>query len=191
MRSSTANARTEAIETARQWLEQKPLYLDTETTGIGPKDEIIEIGIIDYNGEVLYETLVKPVGMVSPDAYRVHGISNKMLEPASRWMRVWLEVEPILSNRVVAIYNADFDLRLIQQSHQHYKIRADFPGNPVCVMKLYAKYYGEYNPRTMDYKWQSLENAGRQCGISLPNSHHAIDDVLLTRALLEHMAIQA
>jgi DNA polymerase III epsilon subunit-like protein len=180
--------RIEAIQFAKSKLALRPVYLDTETTGTGPKDEIIEIGIVDDDGQMLFESLVKPVGKVSPDAYQVHGIGDELLATAPRWMHVWPKVEAVLTGRQVAIYNADFDMRLMQQTHALYKIRWNFPGEAFCVMKLYAKFYGQYNPRTMDYKWQSLENAGKQCGIALPNTHRTIDDVLLTRAVLHSMA---
>lgn len=55
-------------------------------------------------------------------------------------------------------------------------------------MELYARYYGSWNERYSSYRWQSLENAGSQCGIAIPNSHRAKDDTLLARAVLLHMA---
>jgi DNA polymerase III subunit epsilon len=185
------SARSEAIEIARQKVALHPLYLDTETTGSGSNDEIIEIGIIDDEGQVLFESLVKPVGKVAEEARRVHGINDEMLANAPRWMHVWPKVEALLAGKLVGIYNADFDLRLMQQTHAKYKMRWGFPGEAFCVMKLYARFYGEYNARTMDYKWQSLANAGQQCGISLPNAHRTIADTLLTRALLHFMGNQA
>ena len=58
-------------------------------------------------------------------------------------------------------------------------------------MKLYAQFYGQWNPRHGNYRWQSLDQAGEQCGIPLQNSHRAKDDTHLTRALLEYMAAQS
>ncbi len=184
------SARTQAIQTAKEKLAQRPVYLDTETTGSGPGDEIIEIGIVDDDGQVLFESLVKPTTPISPDARRVHHISDEMLATAPRWMVIWPKVESVLSGRTVAIYNADFDLRLLQQTHARYKMRWSVADGTsfICIMKLYAQYYGEWNPKTRGYKWQSLENAGRQCRIALPNAHRTIADTLLTRALLRYMA---
>jgi len=181
-------ARLEAIQTARAKLAQHPVYLDTETTGSGPNDEIIEIGIVDDEGNIVFESLVKPVGKIGDEARRVHGIQDEMLANAPRWMHVWPKVEAVLAGKAVGIYNADFDIRLMQQTHARYKMRWGFPGEAFCVMKLYARFYGEYNPRTMDYRWQSLENAGRQCGINLPNAHRGVADTLLTRAVLHYIA---
>jgi DNA polymerase-3 subunit epsilon len=184
--------RTEAIHIAQARLEMHPVYLDTETTGTGPIDEVIQIGIVDEDGTPLFESLVKPIGKVSPEARRVHGIREEMLISAPRWMVLWPKVEAILAGRMVCVYNADFDLRMLQQTHAKYKMRWSLPEGTsfFCVMKLYAQYYGEWNVKTGGYRWQSLDDAGRQCKIALPNAHRAIADSLLTRALLHHMSNQ-
>jgi len=182
------SARSEAIRIAKEKIALRPVYLDTETTGTGANDEIIEVGIVDDDGKVLFESLVKPVGTVGTDAQRVHGIRDEMLAAAPRWMHVWPKIEGVLAGKAVGIYNADFDLRMLQQTHAKYKMRWFFPGETFCIMKLFARFYGEWNAKTMDYKWLSLEDAGRQCHIPLPNAHRTIADTLLTRAILHHMA---
>ena len=185
-------AQKEAILSARKWLAQKPVYIDTETTGVGPNDGIVEISVIDHDGSVLVDRLVKPVGLIPAEAMAIHGITNEMVREALRWDAVWPEVEAALSNRAVGIYNADFDLRMLRQSHQKNWLRWYDPEGSAffCIMKLYAQFYGEWNSRRGGYRWQSLEAAGRQCRIALPNSHRAKDDTLLTRAVLEYMAAQ-
>jgi len=184
--------RTEAIHIAQAKLELHPVYLDTETTGTGPTDEVIEICMIDDEGLPLFDSLVKPVGKVSLDARRVHGIGDEMFADAPRWWVVWPQVEAVLAGRTVCVYNADFDLRILQQTHAKYKMRWSLPEgtNFFCVMKLYAQFYGEWNARTRGYRWQSLEDAGKQSRLTLPNAHRSIADSLLTRALLHHIADQ-
>jgi DNA polymerase-3 subunit epsilon len=187
-----SSARRGAILTAREMLNRQPVYLDTETTGTGPNDNILEIAVIDNDGAVLVDTLVKPVGAIHPDALRIHGIHDAMLVEAPRWGEVWTEVGRVLTGRLVGIYNAEFDLRMMQQSHTRNWMRWTQPEGmqALCIMKLYAQFYGNWNPRRVDYRWQSLEAAGRQCGIPLPNSHRAKQDTLLTREILEFMAGQ-
>lgn len=185
-------ARAEAVQIAKTKLALRPVYLDTETTGTGPTDEVIEIGIVDADGTTLFESLVKPMGKVGQGAYNVHGINDAMLASAPRWMIVWPKVEAVLAGRTVGVYNADFDLRLLQQTNARYKMRWIMPQGAsfFCVMKLYAQFYGERNPKTGGYRWQSLENAGRQCQLPQPNAHRTVADSLLTRALLQYMADQ-
>ena len=186
----TSSARKEAVLRAQEFLTRKPVYLDTETTGIGPNDNIVEISIIDHDGAVLIDRLVKPVGKIDPGAQNVHGISPEMVADAPGWLDIWDEVEAVLTGRLLGIFNADFDMRMMAQSHTRNWMKwANPPGLEVfCVMKLYAQFYGQWNARRGNYRWQSLDNASKQCNIPLPNTHRAKDDTTLTRALLHYMA---
>ena len=169
-------------EKAAKYIQMKPVYMDTETTGLGAKAEVVEICIIDHDGEVLLNTLVKPSSRIPYDAVRIHGITDELVLDAPTWIHVWLDVENILSGRVVGIYNADFDLRIMKQNHGLLGMRWRKPASQVfCIMNLYSDFYGSR-------RWQSLERAGQQCGISLKNSHRALDDTLLARQVLLHMA---
>jgi DNA polymerase-3 subunit epsilon len=181
--------RQRAIRFAQEKLSQKPLYLDTETTGLGPADEIVEIAILDPEGQALLDSLVRPTQRISPDAFAVHGITDEMLTGATTWAELWPQVAAIIQGRQLAIYNADFDLRLMRQSHRRHMLpwRPDI-ANAFCIMKLYAQFYGDWNASKMDYRWYSLDAAGRQCRISLPNKHRAKDDAALARAVLLHIA---
>jgi DNA polymerase-3 subunit epsilon len=185
-------ARVEAIKIAREWIARKPVYFDTETTGIGSHDGIIEIAVLDHDGTVLIDTLVKPLGKIPADATAIHGITNEMAKTAPQWDVVWPRVEIAFINRAVGVYNADFDLRMIRQTHQKNWLSWFEPEGTTffCIMKLYAQFYGQWNAKHKNYRWQSLEIAGRQCGIPFPNSHRAKDDTLLSRAILEYMANQ-
>ena len=49
----TAHARQAAILVARQKIALKPIYLDTETTGLGPDAEIVDICLLEHDGSVL------------------------------------------------------------------------------------------------------------------------------------------
>ena len=184
-----SSARRAAITLARQKLALHPLYLDTETTGLDSNSEIVEICVIDDDEQALFESLVKPTRGIPRDVIRIHGITDEMVKDAPAWREVWPEVEAILAKRNVAIYNADFDLRMMQQSHARYWMQWNLPMNDVfCLMKLYAQFYGQWNSKYGSYKWQSLEAAGQQCRIPLPNSHRAKDDVRLARAVLHYVS---
>ncbi|MBV7328993.1 3'-5' exonuclease [Chloroflexi bacterium TSY] len=185
--------RKNTINQAQQYLARKPLYLDTETTGYHDTDQIVEICIIDHDGQVLLDSLVKPIGSIPFGAVQIHGITNEMVQDAPTWPEIWPQVHSLLTGRSVGIYNATFDLRLIQQSHQisglaSSGLKPEAGAQAFCIMKLYARYYGEWNHRRRSYQWQSLEAAGKQCQLSLSNTHRARDDTLLARAVLRHMA---
>ncbi len=184
-----ANARQGAIRQAQELLAREPIYLDTETTGVRSNAEIVEICIVDHENSVLFDSLVRPKGVIPADAARIHGINDSMVATAPPWEQLWLQIEPLLLSRPIGIFNASFDLRLLQQSHQFAGL--PWPAVPLdafCIMKLYAQFYGEWDPYRQSYRWQSLDKAQRHCNIPLQNSHRAKADALLARAVLHHMA---
>ena len=179
----------DAIKTARALLEQKPVYLDTETTGLERSDEIVELAIVDFDGSVLLDSLVHPTTSIPFGATRVHHITDGMVAGAPTWAALWPQIGAVLAGRVTAIYNAEFDIRLMTQTAR----KAGIPWTPpnqagACIMELYARYFGEWNDYRQSFAWQSLEKAARQCRIALPNTHRAKDDALLARAVLQYMA---
>jgi DNA polymerase-3 subunit epsilon len=180
--------RQHAILLAQAEIAKQPVYLDTETTGLNNADQIVEIGVIDATGGVLFESLVRPIGKIPIEATRIHGITETMVKTAPTWPEVWPQVEAILSGRRIGIYNADFDVRLMQQSHRAHQLGWQPAFTSFCIMKLYGRFRGEWNSRTGDFRWYRLDEAGQQCRIALPNAHRAIADALLARAILHYMA---
>lgn len=169
------------IQRLRHLWEKQPLFLDTETTGLDDKSEIVEICIIDHMADLVFQSLVRPVRSIPADAMRIHGITNEQVSSAPSWLAVWPQVEKVLDGRTVGIYNADFDLRMFQQSHKAIGLPWQPPSMYVFdLMKLFADF--SYSSR-----WLSLEEAGRRCRISLRNTHRALDDALLARQVFLYM----
>jgi len=54
MTSSLLSHHDQVIQYARSIIDQHPVYLDTETTGLSSQDEIIEFSIIDHDGSLLF-----------------------------------------------------------------------------------------------------------------------------------------
>ncbi len=178
-------AHPKVIQRARAVLELQPIFLDTETTGTGQIDRIIQVGIVNAKGETLFESLVNPGMLIPSESSAVNGITNEMVLNAPVWTQIWPNVEAILKGRVIGIYNADFDLRLLRQTNKAYGFPMSIETNQAfCVMKLFAAFYGEWNARNNGFKSQKLEFAGKFLKIPIPNSHDAIDDARLTAALI-------
>lgn len=183
------NHRESAIAAARAERERRPVYLDTETTGLQAADQIVEICVLDADGAVLVETLVRPTCPVSHGAYRVHRIGALELREAPSWATVWPRVAPVLTGRRVGIFNAQFDLTMMRQTHGAHGMAWDARAcDAFCIMELYAQYAGDWRARSGGYRWHSLEDAGRACRIALPHAHRAVADARLARAVLQHMA---
>ena len=176
------NYRLEIINKARKIWELNPIFLDTETTGLGGRAEIIEICLVDALGIKLIDTLVRPRSPIPPDAVQLHGIDNNQVAGAKTWLQVWPEIEILLKRRYVGIYNAEFDLKMIQQSHRVNGLVWKPPGTQFFdIMKMYADFAGHS-------KWQKLEIAARQCGLIPPQVHRAYQDTLLARGVFMFMA---
>lgn len=180
--------RKNSIRIAKEWKAKKPVFFDTETTGVGPHDVLVEIGIVDLQGNSIYSTLIKPPFPIPPESTAIHEITNADVKNERNFGKVWAEIQTAFKGHLVIAYNADFDVRLMQQSATKAGLKWKTPWTDVQdLMELYAAYYGQPGTRHR-YKWQKLANAGKQCNIALPNSHHAIDDAKLAAAVLRFMA---
>lgn len=168
----------EAIEWARKICDRtNVVYLDTETTGLNNAYPV-EIAVLSRHGSPLINTLVKPPVPVEPGAQRIHGITPEMLENAPTFPEIYPELQKVLCNRHVIIYNSSFDKGVIDNCCLYYDL-PQLNYRRSCAMRYYAQYFGEWNEYYGNYKWQKLPNAG----------HRAKHDAFACRELVRSMAI--
>lgn len=176
--------RSSATEWARALLQRDPntwVILDTETTGLGRLDEICQIAIIDGVGNVLLNKLVKPTIDIPEQARSIHGISNEIVQSAESFEQLIPEIQAILQDRLLVIYNASFDIRMLNQSASAWNCALLLNlGDLNCAMKKYAQWYGDWNERRGDYRWQSLPGG----------DHSAVGDCLAVLKLINKMGAQ-
>lgn len=86
--------------------------IDTETTGLGAKAELIELAIVQPSGEV-YETLVQPSRPSGEGASRIHRIEPVLLARAPKFGEIARTVAGRLQRRRVLGYAVDFDRRIL------------------------------------------------------------------------------
>lgn len=130
-------AHPNVMQRAKAVLELQPIFLDTETTGTGPTDRIIQLGIVDDSGNTLFESLVNPEMPIPSESSAVNGITDEMVKDAPVWTQIWSAVESVLKGRVIGIYNAEFDLRLLRQTNKAYGLPTSIESSQTfCVMKL-------------------------------------------------------
>jgi DNA polymerase III epsilon subunit-like protein len=86
------------------------------------------------------------------------------------------------------MYNAEFDMRMMQQSLEQYRLpwRENF--DTLDIMDLFSQFIGEWDPNRKALRRYRLEQAGKYFKIPIPNAHHALEDTLLARAVLYSMA---
>ena len=64
----------QVVQYNQQYDTSKPLFFDTETTGSGREDQIIEIAFCDSDRHVIIDTLIYTDRPSSPGAFKVHVI---------------------------------------------------------------------------------------------------------------------
>lgn len=168
--------------TAAQWaadLMQRVdwVILDTETTGMDLTAEVIQVGVLSPAGQVLLDVLVRPQGKIDPAAQATQGITDRTVASAPSFPQVYELLVEILRNRLVVIYNADFDRRMLFQCAGRHKVQYEAMTTR-CAMLQYARWYGEWNPYRGDYKWQRLPSG----------DHSSIGDCRAVLALIRQMA---
>ena len=95
------------------------LIIDTETTGLGERAEVIEVAALDTTGTLRFHALSLPEGPIPRDASRIHGLTRRNLkaEGARPWPEVHGELIPVLEGAAVLLaWNARFDGRLLEQT---------------------------------------------------------------------------
>lgn len=176
-----------AVEWARQMLSSPAVIVDFETTDI-KFAEIVQIGVIDMQGNTLLETFVRPNGRISSGARRVHGISDAMVVDAPPFNDVYVQLSSVLAGQTAIAYNADFDRGVLRYECQQRKLPVPKPKQWACAMKNYAAYYGKWNNQRYAFSFQSLSNACLQQNIDAGSAHRAIGDCLMTLKLIRAMA---
>lgn len=168
----------------------RPLFLDTETTGLGRDAEVCQIAIVDYDGDVLLDTLVHPTRPIPPDATAIHHITNAMVARAPTFAEIWRQLDETLYLRNVIIYNAEYDLRVLRQSARVKGLTFEPRAKFYCAMWAYAEFHGEYDDYRGSYRWIKLGVALRQMGIDAANVtlHTALADAEMTRRLVRKIA---
>lgn len=183
--------RRAVVQAARELLTQQPIFLDTETTGIDGQAEVVEIAIIDHEGEILLDSLVKPQSPIPWQAEQVHGISNEDVRHAPSFARLWPEISALMEQHPVVIYNSAFDLRLLAQSARRYGIVPQKPPAVHCAMLMYANFYGQWDKEREGFIWHRLWDAAVQSCLSLPSGltpHRARADSEACRLLVQYLA---
>lgn len=168
------------IATAKHGMALNALIVDTETTGLGDQDEIVEIAIVDALGTLEFSTLVRPSKPIPEAASNIHGITDEMVEQVKPWSDVWPIVRSIIGVRMRLAYNADFDARMIRQTSKLYDL--DSLSHWCCLMNDWMEFHGLQ-------RWQKLENVCYEIGVPV-GGHRALGDAKAAREVLRWLARQ-
>lgn len=156
------------------------IILDTETTGIGKEDEIIQLSGIDGYGREVINIYLKPERKVSwPEAERVNHISPMMVSNANTISSIRTQLQNFLNSyKCIVGYNIKFDIRMLNQSALNVSHMA-----VIDVMPMYVKHYGTYKNGKLTAK---LVEAAEHYGYNY-DAHDSLEDVRATLVVLENL----
>lgn len=166
--------RQQALYQARLLLQRSDIVvLDTETTGLGKRDQIIEIAMLSLQGDILAHEVVCPSKDVFPPKYAptVSKWDDARLQEKPAFPAVYAHIAAQLHNRVVLAYNARFDERMLRQTCTAYGL----PMPQIQAWKDALPLYKLY--------------AAASTSLKLPSAaHRAVDDCIALLDLLYLMA---
>jgi DNA polymerase III subunit epsilon len=164
------------------------LFLDTETTGVRfGFDDVIDIGIVNGQGVVVFDQLVKPSVAIPADAEAVHGISNRHVATAPTIDQIWPDLAKLLDGKFLVSYNADFDLRMLRDAGARRKLSPLAPANWDCAMEAFAAYNGQLSHHRPGFRWVNLGRAARLLDLEQP-IHRAVGDAMLCLEVVQELS---
>lgn len=184
---ATTRARRLRIDDIATLLDREDvLVVDTETTGVGPGAEVIEIAAIDTTGTPREHALVLPSGPISHRSWEIHGITLEALhaQGARPWPEIMGRVAPLLGNaKTVIAWSADFDARVLAQTGAAYNIAL-----PTIAWADVRPAYRDTDPRGQG----SLASAMRREKLAWEGrQHRAQADCRATLAVMRTLARRA
>ena len=116
----------------------KQIVLDTETTGLEPKQghRIIEIGCVELinrrETKRNFHQYLNPEREIEDGAYNVHGLSNEFLSDKPRFADIAQDFIDFIKDSELIIHNAPFDVGLAiiseiyKNNPENFKFKDDF-----------------------------------------------------------------
>ena len=161
---------------------KRPIYYDTETTGIkADRDRIIEIAAYDPIEDRSFCTLVNPNCPIPKEASNIHNITDEMVKDAPTFEVVGIQfAEFCPENTVLIAHNNDgFDRHFIRCEYERSGL--ELPKWEYLDTLKWARRYRPDLPR------HSLQHLREAYGIEANNAHRALDDVIVLHEVFSRM----
>ncbi len=155
---------------------ERALIIDTETVGAGPQIEIIEVALCDSQGEIVFDTLVRPTFNPLPAPSKHQRFARGDFEAAPHWPDVWPLLAPLIEGQLLIAYNAAFDRRALAATCARFRQRSEERGWR-DALQLVKQALGTKKSLT-------LSDACARYGVEGGN-HRAARDVLAVYVLLK------
>lgn len=160
----------------------RPIYYDTETTGIKPgKDRIIEIAAYDPQQDRTFCSFVYPEGPIPMESSAISGITDEMVKDAPLFTKVGPAFAEFCSGEVVLIAhnNDNFDKLFLEYEYG----KANYP-MPNWQYLDTLKWSRKYRP---DLPRHSLQFLREVFAIEANQAHRAMDDVMVLHQVFNRL----
>ena len=153
------------------------VVFDTETTGLGPNDRIVQIaGLRIMAGRLTgerFETLVDPGRPIPPASTKIHGITDAMVAGAPDMTSALRAFHHFAEDAVLVAHNAPFDMGLLRTAASETGV--EFPNRVLDTVLLSAMVWGQSAPHALDALAERL-------GVTIPpeRRHTAMGDTEAT-----------
>ena len=155
---------------------------DTETTGLSAeKDRLLEVAAVRYTGwqEVArMQSFVRFTGRMPHFITSLTGIREADVRQAPDSKVVLKEFRQLAGESLLVGHNVGFDVRMIEAERTRLGAVTPLPNQSLCTMLLARQ------------RTPAPHKLGVLCarfGIPVVGAHRALNDVLMTYALLQHM----
>lgn len=168
------------------------LFIDTETTGLGSSDVVLQLAYIATNAdgrELLYQNALFAHDFefgIHPDAAKVNGLTVERVKAngyAPRTVVQILQKMPTLMQTMYVIgHNVSFDIRLLRQTCDRYGLALPSTINTICTKssKSVREFVGAMD-KNGRVKAPSLAELHRHLfGEDFDGAHDALADVRAT-----------
>lgn len=155
-------------------MPKRPIYYDTETTGVkADKDKIIEIAAYDPYNNLSFVSFINPKTPIPSEATAIHNITDEMVKEAPTFEEVGKKFFEFCSGEVVLIaHNNDaFDKPFLEAECS----KASLP-IPTWSYIDSLKWARKYRP---DLPRHSLQHLREVFNIPSNQAHRALDDVMI------------
>jgi len=174
-------------------LAKKYVILDTETTGIGENDRIIQLGFMVLGAKEIevYNEFYSSEVDISFEAMEVHGITPDMLEgkPSCVDSEAYKRLCELNSKEnYLIIHNADFDIGMLQKEGFVNEMKVI---DTLRVSKHVLPDEESHRLQYFRYKmglYKEEEKEAEELGIVV-KAHDAIGDVLVLKLLLSKLRV--
>lgn len=160
----------------------RPIYYDTETTGIRPEqDRIVEIAAFDPILNKTFEKLINPRIPIPKEATAIHKITDEMVQDAPCFEEVAKDFADFCVGDVVLIaHNNDgFDIHFLRQEFKRINLELP-PWKFLDSLKWSRRYRSDFPRHTLQFLREMYQ-------IAANNAHRALDDVIVLHQVFSNL----